>query len=60
MTISKTYLGDSVYASFDYIKLTCENGQDQDAATETIYLEEEVFSALLKFSRQWRPQETAS
>jgi hypothetical protein len=45
--MAKTYLGDGVYVDFDHgaIKLTAENGVE---ATATIYLEFEVFYALLK------------
>ena len=46
--IPKAYLGDGVYACIErgMIKLTAENGIE---ATDTIYLEEEVFLALLAF-----------
>lgn len=46
--MSKTYLGDGVYADIDHgaIKLTAENGVE---ATATIYLETEVFQALVAY-----------
>jgi hypothetical protein len=45
----KTYLGDSVYADVDkgMIKLTTENGL---RATNTIFLEPEVYEALIRFA----------
>lgn len=48
--IEQTYLGDSVYASFDgwMIKLTTNNGYD---ATNVIYLDPETVRALESFSR---------
>lgn len=44
----KSYLGDGVYADIEngMIKLTTENGI---SATNTIYLEMEVFDALTKY-----------
>ena len=46
----KQYLGDGVYAEFDQdrgqIVLTAENGIE---ATDTIYLEAEVYAALQRF-----------
>jgi len=44
----KTYLGDGVYVDTErgMIKLTSEDGIE---ATNTIYLEAEVFKALMKF-----------
>lgn len=45
----KTYVGDSVYADFnDYhqLVLTTENG---DEASNTIYLEPDVWTALVRF-----------
>ena len=44
----KRYIGDGVYAAFDGfgVWLTAENGL---AATDTIYLEPEVFEALQRF-----------
>lgn len=48
--IGKRYLGDGVYAEWEprgVIKLTAENGI---AATDTIYLEPEVYEALEQFS----------
>lgn len=46
--IHKDYLGDSVYAEFDGygVTLTTDNGM---GASNTIYLEPEVFSALQRF-----------
>ena len=46
--MSKQYLGDGVYADMEngMIKLTTENGIE---ATNTIYLEEEVYEALLNY-----------
>lgn len=46
----KTYLGDSVYAALEdgMMKLTSENGME---ATNTIYLEPEVFEALAVFAK---------
>lgn len=43
--MKKSYLGDSVYVEIEHgmIKLTTENGV---AATNTIYLELEVYEAL--------------
>ena len=51
--IPKAYLGDGVYACIErgMIKLTAENGIE---ATDTIYLEEEVFLALLAFDERAR------
>ncbi len=48
--IDKRYIGDGVYADVDrgMIKLTAENGL---CATDTIYLEPEVFEALQQFYR---------
>jgi hypothetical protein len=45
----KIYLGDSVYAEIDkhgMIKLTTDNGY---GASNTIYLEKEVYDNLVKF-----------
>ena len=44
----KTYLGDGLYASFDGlgIELTTENGIE---TTNTVYLEPEVYGALVMF-----------
>jgi len=44
----KTYLGDSVYAAVEggMIKLTTENGM---RASNTIYLEQEVYEALVEY-----------
>jgi hypothetical protein len=46
--MSKEYLGDGVYASFDgyQIELTAENGI---RATDTIYLEPDVYTRLVQF-----------
>ena len=46
--IAKVYIGDGVYADFEdgMIKLTTENGV---TVFDTIYLEEETYSGLLKF-----------
>lgn len=49
---SKVYLGDAVYAEFEHpmIKLTTENGID---VTNTIYLEPQVFEALIKYANNF-------
>lgn len=48
MTSEKTYLGDSVYCSFDgaMFTLTTENGY---GASNTIHLEPEVLNSLLNY-----------
>lgn len=48
MTNEKVYLGDGCYAQFDGhgIVLTTENGIE---TTNRIYLEPEVYAALLRF-----------
>lgn len=47
MNANKTYLGDSVYATFDgRITLTTENGMASDPSN-TIVLEPEVYAALV-------------
>jgi hypothetical protein len=47
---NKTYLGDSVYATFDNygIELTTENGLPTDPSN-TIYLDLSVYRALVRF-----------
>lgn len=49
--MNKTYLGDGVYAEqLDYgVRLTAENGLE---ATDTIYLEPEVITALLEWLKR--------
>lgn len=46
----KVYLGDSVYVEFEHgmLKLTTNNG---DGDSNTIYLEPEVYDALVVFVR---------
>ncbi len=55
---AKTYLGDGVYVDFDEdraaIVLTAENGI---SATDTIYLEGNVFEALLLYVEKLKPTE---
>ena len=56
---SKVYLGDGTYAQFDgfHLILTTENGIE---TTNTVYLEDWVFNALLRYAEEigWkRPQE---
>lgn len=48
MTYNKVYLGDGAYARFDGygVTLTAENGIE---ATDSVYLEPEVFAALLDY-----------
>jgi hypothetical protein len=55
----KTYLGDSVYASLegDMIKLVTDNG---NGASNTIYLEEFVYEALVEFVDSLRKKEKES
>lgn len=50
---AKTYLGDSVYVSFDFgmLKLTTENGLPGDPSN-SIFLESEVFEALCHYAKQ--------
>lgn len=52
--MNKKYLGDGVYADIEngMLKLTVENGI---SATDTIYLEYEVYLALLAFMDAVRP-----
>lgn len=47
-TVHKTYLGDGVYASYDgyEVVLTTEDGI---STTNTIFLEREVYEALVRF-----------
>ena len=54
---TKVYLSDSVYAEFDGcgINLTTENGE---RASNTIYLEPEVFKALREFEQRIRDAAT--
>ncbi len=49
----KEYLGDGVYADFDgeHIVLTAENGT---TATDTVYLNREVFEALVGYEKRLR------
>ncbi len=49
--IDKAYLGDSVYVAVEngMFKLTTENGM---GPSNTIYLEVQVFEALLKYVRE--------
>lgn len=50
----KEYLGDSVYATWGYrnsVILTTENGLPTDPSN-TIYLEQSVIKALLRFNEQ--------
>lgn len=51
MTPEKTYLGDSVYCSFEgeFFTLTTENGM---GATNTIHIEPEVLKNLLNYTTQ--------
>ncbi len=51
MSTQKTYLGDGVYADVEHgmIKLTAENGIE---ATDTIYLDPEVFAALWLWAKR--------
>ena len=53
MSNHKDYLGDAVYADFDGfgIVLTTEDGI---SATNTIYIEPEVFAALLRYEARLR------
>jgi hypothetical protein len=46
--MSKEYLGDGLYANIESgaLKLTAENGIQ---ATDTVYLEPEVYAALLRY-----------
>lgn len=66
--MSKTYLGDSVYADFDgdypaltpyngYIVLTTENGF---GATNTIFLESKVMDALIRYHASIKAARQAS
>ena len=50
MPIDKTYLGDSVYVSYDGFEftLTTENGYPDDPSNEVI-LEPQVVKALIEF-----------
>jgi len=52
----KEYLGDSVYVELvdNMLKLTTDNGY---GASNTIYLEESVFDALVKFTQQEQVKE---
>lgn len=54
MTQLKTYLGDGAYAEFDGdgIMLTAENGV---SVTDRVYLEPEVYRALVRFVDSLRP-----
>lgn len=49
----KSYLGDSVYASFDgyAVKLTTENGF---GPSNTIYLEPEILQRLISVACKWQ------
>ncbi len=51
--INKTYLGDSVYATWDgyYIHLFTDNGMGKNMV-DTIYLEPQVIDALIMFCNQ--------
>ncbi len=53
MSDTKTYLGDSVYATFDgyYVTLTTENGLPTDPSNE-IALEPTVFEALAAYAKR--------
>ena len=59
--IEATYIGDSVYASFDgfMIKLETNNGLPTDPSN-VIYLEPEVFYALVCFAKRvgWKAYPT--
>jgi hypothetical protein len=52
--MKKEYIGDSVYIEFDGFGLimTTENGRPTDPSNE-IYLEPEVFQALIRFAKKW-------
>ena len=54
MTEKKVYLGDGAYAEFDGfgIALTAENGI---AVTDRVYLEPEVYRALVRFVESLKP-----
>ena len=57
----QTYLGDGVYAKYmpinGMIELTAESA-DINGRTNTIYLEIEVFNALVSFaSKIWKPKD---
>lgn len=56
-TPEKTYLGDSVYATFDgfHIVLTTENGYTDDPRN-LIALEPEVLAALDRFREEFKPK----
>ena len=58
-SMSKQYLGDGVYADVEgtMIKLTTENGIE---ATNTIYLEEEVWDALQNYVKWLQHQQDAA
>ena len=51
--LGKVYLGDSVYVEVEHgmLKLTTENGA---GPSNTIYLEAEVFEALVAYTRAAR------
>ena len=51
------YLGDSVYVAFDGngLVLTTEDGME-DGPTNTIYLESEVYRALMSFVARLREE----
>ena len=54
----KAYLGDSVYVEIEngMLKLTTDNG---DGPTNTIYLEIEVYSALVQYVEHLKSDRTA-
>lgn len=57
--MNKTYLGDGAYAAFDGygIILTAENGIE---ATDTVYLEPQVYHKLVAFVDGLKAQPTAA
>ena len=57
MTNKKSYLGDGVYVCVEggMLKLTAENGI---VATDTIYLEQEVYEALVAYYNRVTGQTT--
>jgi hypothetical protein len=59
MTGKKSYLGDGVYVELDngMLKLTTEDGI---RTTNAIYLEAEVFEALIAYAEKLGPDEPAA
>jgi hypothetical protein len=60
MAAKKEYLGDSVYVEFDGfgLTLTTENGNPYCMVSNTIYLEGQVYQALLDYVRNLKPERT--